>query len=233
MPQPGRLVARVVERRDGSRCRRGTSYGLQHHREALADADADRGDAVLPAVRLAACRRACRGSRPPDAPSGWPIAIAPPLTFTRSGSSSVHSPTQASDWAAKASLSSTASTSPQVIPARLSARLAASTGPMPKMSGSTAKVPRPAIRAIGSRPAALRARLAGDEHGGGAVVERRRVAGGHGAVLDEGGLELGELLERAVGADALVARQVGVGDRDDLAVVEARVPRRSRALVAA
>ena len=32
--------------------------------------------------------------------------------------------------------------------------MAASTGPMPKMSGSTANVPRPAIRASGSRPAA-------------------------------------------------------------------------------
>jgi hypothetical protein len=40
------------------------------------------------------------------------------------------------------------------MPARASARLAASTGAMPNTSGSTANVPRPAIRASGSSPAA-------------------------------------------------------------------------------
>ena len=78
------------------------------------------------------------------------MAIAPPNTLTFSGSRSGHSPTQASDCAANASLSSTRSTSSQVMPARCKALFAASTGPIPKMSGSTACTPRPAIRASGS-----------------------------------------------------------------------------------
>ena len=161
--------------------------------------------------RPSACRPSrerARGCAPPDAPSGWPMAIAPPKALTFSGSIG-HAFTHASDCAAKASLSSTRSTSSQVMPARLSALFAASTGPMPKMSGSTAWTPRPAIRASGVAVVVL----AADQHGGGAVVERARVAGGDRPVLDEGGLELGQLLEERVGADALVARELGDGLR--------------------
>ena len=64
------------------------------------------------------------------------MAIAPPYGLTISGSSSFQSARQASDWAANASLSSTTFRSPQPMPARSSAVFAASTGPMPKMSGS-------------------------------------------------------------------------------------------------
>src|SRR5690606_6101229 len=56
-------------------------------------------------------------TRPPEAPSGWPMAIAPPLTLTIPGSTSQAS-TQASDCTAKASFSSTAPTSDQPMPAR-------------------------------------------------------------------------------------------------------------------
>ena len=49
--------------------------------------------------------------RVPDAPRGWPIAIAPPWALTIAGSM-FHARMQATDWAAKASLSSTAATSP-------------------------------------------------------------------------------------------------------------------------
>ena len=65
--------------------------------------------------------------RPPEAPSGCPMAIAPPCRLTISGSTAQAS-MQASDWAAKASFSSTADTSSHLMPARASARLAASTG---------------------------------------------------------------------------------------------------------
>ena len=58
--------------------------------------------------------------RPPDAPSGWPMAIAPPRVLTISGSMSQAS-MQASDCTANASLSSTAPTSAQPMPARASA----------------------------------------------------------------------------------------------------------------
>ena len=65
--------------------------------------------------------------RPPEAPSGCPMAIAPPLALTIPGST-FHASTHASDCTANASLSSTADTSAQVMPARASARSAASTG---------------------------------------------------------------------------------------------------------
>ena len=89
--------------------------------------------------------------RVPDAPSGCPMAIAPPRVLTMSGSS-FQASRQTSDWTANASLSSTAPTSSQPIPAAASARLAASTGAYPKSCGASAWVPRPAIRATGSAP---------------------------------------------------------------------------------
>ncbi len=97
-------------------------------------------------------------TRAPEAPSGWPIAIAPPSTFTRSGSSCGQAARQASDCAANASLSSSTDTSSQPMPAALSARSTACTGPIPNTSGSTPETPRPAIRASGSRPIAAAAR---------------------------------------------------------------------------
>jgi hypothetical protein len=94
--------------------------------------------------------------RPPEAPSGCPIAIAPPRLLTISGSIG-HASRQASDCTANASLSSTAPTSDQPMPALANARLAACTGASPKSCGSSAIAPRPAIRASGSRPIAAAA----------------------------------------------------------------------------
>ena len=68
--------------------------------------------------------------RAPEQPSGWPMAIAPPLTLTRSGSN-LSSSTTATDWAANASLISIRSTSSSRQPARPSARFTAGTGPIP------------------------------------------------------------------------------------------------------
>ncbi len=50
----------------------------------------------------------------------------------------------------------------------------------------------------------LRARLGGDQRAGGAVVEGRGVAGGDRAALAEGRAQLRHLLQRGVGARALV-----------------------------
>ena len=61
------------------------AHAFEHHRQALADADADRGDAVAAAAARAARGRARPRIRAPDAPSGWPIAIAPPSTLTLLG----------------------------------------------------------------------------------------------------------------------------------------------------
>jgi hypothetical protein len=49
-----------------------------------------------------------------------------------------------------------------------------------------------------------------------AVTQRRAVAGGHRAAGDERRLQRGEPLERSVGSNALVARQLDAGQRHDL-----------------
>jgi hypothetical protein len=89
--------------------------------------------------------------RPPEAPSGWPMAITPPLALTSFGSIR-QAWMQASDWTAKASFSSTAPMSDQLRPVRRKAFSVAYTGAMPKSRGSFAATPRPAIRANGSEP---------------------------------------------------------------------------------
>ena len=71
VPQPRRLVARVVERGMRRVVAGRSSHGLQHDREALADADADRRDAVLPAVGLERV-----GERAEDAPAGRAERVA-------------------------------------------------------------------------------------------------------------------------------------------------------------
>ena len=65
--------------------------------------------------------------RVPEAPSGWPMAIAPPCRFTIVGSMP-QALMQARDCAANASLSSTAPTWSQPMPAFARALFAASTG---------------------------------------------------------------------------------------------------------
>src|SRR5439155_1226702 len=69
-------------------------------------------------------------SRAPLLPSGWPSAIAPPLTFTFS-SSMPSSRMHASDWDAKASFSSTTPMSAGCRPAFSSAFRVEGTGPIP------------------------------------------------------------------------------------------------------
>ncbi len=68
--------------------------------------------------------------RAPEQPSGWPMAIAPPLTFSRCGSSFSSSAT-ATDWAANASLTSIRSSASGCQPALASTLPIAGTGPMP------------------------------------------------------------------------------------------------------
>ncbi len=74
----------------------------------------------------------------------------------------------------------------------------------------------------------LGGRLGGQHQGPGAVVDAAGVAGGHGAVLLEGGLELGEALGGGIRLDVLVAVEERVallarqGDGEHLAVEGAR-----------
>src|SRR6476659_1926736 len=138
-----------------------------------------------PPVRSSSLRSVTM-SRAPDAPSGWPSAIAPPFTLTllMSGWCSF---SHASTTGANASLISTRSMSSSFMPARSSTLVVAGMGPVSMVTGST--------------PASANAWK-------GAIGDRRRVAGGDDAVGLERGLELGQRLEAGVGADALVGPEL-------------------------
>src|SRR5688572_18541112 len=86
--------------------------------------------------------------RPPDAPIGCPIAIAPPLTFTLDVSQPRPLFT-AQAWAAKASFDSMRSRSAALQPAFFSAAREAGMGPVPMIFGSTPALAQDAIRARG------------------------------------------------------------------------------------
>lgn len=84
----------------------------------------------LEAVANAFVALASSTSRAPEAPSGWPTAIAPPPGFTWSASSARPSPrSTARDCAAKASFSSITSILASASPVRASRRCTAGTGP--------------------------------------------------------------------------------------------------------
>src|SRR3990172_1643479 len=86
--------------------------------------------------------------RAPDAPIGWPSAMAPPLTLPVSQPSSLFT---AQAWAAKASLASIRSRSPWRQPALASAARLAGIGPEPMTAGSTPAVAQETMRASGGR----------------------------------------------------------------------------------
>ena len=100
------------------------SDALDDGGDAHAAADAERGEAALQVAALELVDRACRGSSRRWRPSGWPIAMAPPLTLTFSGSRS-RSRMKRIATAAKASLISKRSMSSGVRPALASALRAA------------------------------------------------------------------------------------------------------------
>src|SRR6266705_74191 len=120
----------------------------------------------LPFACLRTCSR-CSTMRAPEAPTGWPSAMAPPstLSFPASSSpiaasrpsssrqylSSFHAARQPSTWAAKASLISQASRSLSFSLCRLSIGVAACTGPRPICAGS-----RPAHCESTIRPSGFR-----------------------------------------------------------------------------
>src|SRR5882762_3289997 len=120
----------------------------------------------LPFACFSTCSR-CSTMRAPEAPTGWPSAIAPPSTFSfppssspiapsrpsssRQYLSSFHAARQPSTCAANASLISQASRSLSFSPWRLSIGVAACTGPRPICAGS-----RPAHCESTIRPSGFR-----------------------------------------------------------------------------
>ncbi|SKH98843.1 Uncharacterised protein [Mycobacteroides abscessus subsp. massiliense] len=87
-------------------------------------------------------------------PNGWPSAIAPPETFSLS-SSMPSARAEPSTWTANASLISNRSMSPIDLPALANARLTASIGPRPMISGDRPDTPVETMRASGVRPSSL------------------------------------------------------------------------------
>ena len=88
-------------------------------------------------------------------------------------------------------------------------------------------------------PTGRRVLFAGDHERRGAVVDARRVASGDGAILLEGRLEPGKLLDRRSGARIFVAREpdriallLRDADRDNLAIDPAALDRRDGAALA-
>src|ERR1700682_4629124 len=88
--------------------------------------------------------------RVPLAPIGWPIAMAPPFTLSRSSGTASSRPT-ATACAANASLSSKRSMSRSSTPALCNAERTAGTGPIPMIRGATPALEYPRIRARGTR----------------------------------------------------------------------------------
>src|SRR5262245_58595500 len=104
-----------------------------------------------PASRFVISCSSVTRMRAPDAPIGWPIAIAPPLTLTMPVSHPMSLFT-AIACAAKASFASIRSRSFTLHPAFSSALRDAGIGPLPMICGSTPAVAHDAIRASGVMP---------------------------------------------------------------------------------
>ena len=125
---------------------------LDHRRDPLADADAEgrRFRSGPPRRRSSQTRVVI--SRAPEQPSGWPSAIAPPLTLSRS-SSIPSSPALASTWEANASFSSISSISLELQAGGVE-RPAGSPAPgrSPCRRGRPRRRPIETTRASGSRP---------------------------------------------------------------------------------
>ena len=160
----------------------------------------------------------------PVAPSGWPIAIAPPLTLSFS-SGMFRSFWNFSTTEANASFSSNRSMSSTVRPARSSTFLVAGVGPVSMMIGSAPLVAVATMRARGVRPCDLPASSEPTSTSAApstmpellppvwtwlifsiavVLLQRHGVEAAHLADAVERGLELAEALERGVGAHVLV-----------------------------
>ena len=144
------------------------------------------------------------------------MAIAPPRTLTFSGSSSGQPSRQASDCEANASFSSTTSTSPEPIPARASALFAASTGAIPKTSGSTPSTPRQTIRASGSRPSHSAAASSPISSAAAPSFSGEELPAVTVPSATNAGLSSASCLQRGVGPDPLVALELDPRDRHHL-----------------
>jgi Rrf2 family protein len=170
---------------------------LEHHRNALAHADAHGAQRVAATAGHVQLADRGGGQARPLAPSGWPSAMAPPQALTRASSSSSATPrsrSTARPWAAKASFSSITSICARLRPVSSSTLRTAGAGPKPMMRGATPAVAMPTTRARGVRPCGG-GRLTGQQQRAAAVVHAAGVAGGHRAVGAHHALQLGQRLQ--------------------------------------
>ena len=146
---------------------------------------------------------ACVVSLAPVQPSGWPSAMAPPFTFSRSGSIG-SSRRHASTCAANASLSSTRSIWSSARPAMRSDLADCRHRADPEALGLDAG--RGVRHEARERPQPERARALGRHHddGGGAVARLGGVAGGDGPGHVEGRAQPRQRFRRGVAPRALV-----------------------------
>ena len=150
------------------------------------------------ALRFCISNSSVVSTRAPEAPIGWPMAMAPPLTLTLEVSQP-RSLLTAQACAANASLASIRSRSSFFQPAFLSAAREAGIGPGAHDRGIDAGL-RPRHDARQRRLAELGgfARLH-QHHGGGAVIDAGGAGRGHRAFLVEGRAQLGHRFERDAG----------------------------------
>ena len=183
---------------------------LDHGRHALADADAHRREAVARAAdALELVDAARRTSRAPLAPSGWPTAIAPPFTLTRSLVEPELAHARERPGAANASFSSTRSRSATAEAGRAST-LRDRRDRADAHHARARRRPRRSRRARAHAAGRARAAYAllGEHHRGGTVVDARGVAGGHRAALAERRAAARPASRRSCrGADARRARR--------------------------
>ena len=161
--------------------------------------------------------------RPPEAPSGWPMAMAPPCLLTIAGSMSQAS-MQASDWAAKASLSSTAATSSQVMPARASARSLPRRGRSRNLRVERARAPAGDAGNRGEAEPSAAASLPSSTAEAPSLSGEALPAVTVPPSVRNDGAQPGQPLRRRVGPDRLVAGQVDTRHGHDEVVVEAVAP---------
>ena len=219
--EEGRLRAGRSASPSGGSCATLGAVDLEHDRVALAAAGADRGARRGRRRGAAARGRGRRRCGAPEAPIGWPSAIAPPLTLTLS-SSTPSIRTELSATEAKASLISQRSTSSGRLAdllQRLLGRVGRGLGQVGEVVGDLAVAEHGRDRLLAVLLGPL---LGGDHDRRGAVVDARGVARRVGGVVAADRLQLGEGLEVGVGADRLVGLDDGValaaldGDADDL-----------------
>ena len=171
--------------------------------------------------------------RAPEQPSGWPIAIAPPFGLTIDGSSSGHSREARERLRGERLVELDQRPGRPADAGAVERRAAAATGPMPTACGSTPDAarhdtrqrlpPEPSRRARSPSSNAAAPSFIGDEL---PAVTVPSVA--------EHRLEPRQRLEGGIGADALVALEVGTRIGATTSRVEAPgVPRRGRPQMAA